>query len=55
MLQKGFGYGLGGDGDFVYLDTLDRYGVIVEAIEVPAVRRPSEVLRHEGVTLATAG
>lgn len=42
LLMTGRGYGLNGDGGFAYLDTLDTMGVILEAIEVPAVRRPSE-------------
>jgi methylmalonyl-CoA/ethylmalonyl-CoA epimerase len=43
-VQTGRGYGLGGDGAFAYYDTLDSLGVMLELIEVPAVRRPSETL-----------
>ncbi len=39
VLQSGHGYGLVGDGAFVYVDTLADYGFILEAIEVPAQRR----------------
>ncbi len=42
LTQTGRGYGLNGDGGFAYLDTLDTLGVILEAIDVPSVRRPSE-------------
>jgi len=42
VLQSGVGYGLHGDGGFAYLDTENALGVILEAIEVPSVRRPSE-------------
>jgi hypothetical protein len=42
ILQSGIGYGLNGDGGFAYLDTEASVGVILEAIEVPSVRRPSE-------------
>lgn len=42
VLQSGVGYGLNGDGGFAYLDTEDALGVILEAIEIPSVRRPSE-------------
>lgn len=42
LTQTGRGYGLNGDGGFAYLDTLATLGVILEAIEVPSVRRPSE-------------
>ena len=41
ILQSGQGYGLDGDGGFAYLDTQERLGVILEAIEVPRRRRPS--------------
>lgn len=37
-LQSGSGYGVRGDGGFAYFDTVGVLGVIVEAIEVPAVR-----------------
>ncbi len=39
VCQSGGGYGLDGDGGFVYLDSLQALGVIVELIEVPARRR----------------
>lgn len=42
VLQSGQGYGVQGDGGFAYLDTEPLLGVILEAIEVPRVRRPSE-------------
>jgi methylmalonyl-CoA/ethylmalonyl-CoA epimerase len=42
LLQSGSGYGQNGDGGFAYFDTQEIVGVIVEAIEVPRVRRPSE-------------
>jgi methylmalonyl-CoA/ethylmalonyl-CoA epimerase len=42
LTQTGKGYGLNGDGGFAYLDTLGTLGVILEAIEVPSARRPSE-------------
>ncbi|MER6171949.1 VOC family protein [Streptosporangium sp. NPDC001681] len=44
LLQSGSGYGQGGDGGFAYFDTQDSVGLIVEAIEVPKRRRPSEPL-----------
>ncbi|WP_329084689.1 MULTISPECIES: VOC family protein [unclassified Streptosporangium] len=49
-IQEGYGYGVRGDGGFAYFDTLDTYGVIVEAIEVPSLRQPSETLSHAGIT-----
>jgi methylmalonyl-CoA/ethylmalonyl-CoA epimerase len=42
LLQSGRGYGLDGDGGFAYFDTEEQVGVILEAIEVPRRRRPSE-------------
>lgn len=42
LLQSGSGYGEDGDGGFAYFDTQDSVGLIVEAIEVPRRRRPSE-------------
>ncbi|MHB1164166.1 MAG: VOC family protein [Candidatus Nanopelagicales bacterium] len=42
LTQTGRGYGIDGDGGFAYLDTLESLGVILEAIEVPKQRRPSE-------------
>ena len=44
VLQTGKGYGAAGDGGFAYFDTEPIVGVICEAFEVPAVRRPSEQL-----------
>lgn len=42
-IQTGRGYGVDGDGAFAYFDAVDTpLQVVVEAIEVPAVRRPSE-------------
>lgn len=41
-IQSGSGYGLDGDGGFAYFDFEDIYGIHLEAIEVPARRRPSE-------------
>lgn len=43
-IQEGHGYGVRGDGGFAYFDTLEAYGVIIEAIEVPEIRQPSEKL-----------
>jgi hypothetical protein len=37
--QWGRGYGLDGDGGFVYLDSLAQLGVVVELIEIPKRRR----------------
>jgi hypothetical protein len=37
--QTGGGYGLDGDGGFAYLDSLERYGAIIELIEIPTRRR----------------
>lgn len=39
VLQAGHGYGAQGDGAFVYYDTRDDFGVILECIQVPAARR----------------
>ncbi|MFJ4789974.1 VOC family protein [Streptomyces sp. NPDC088794] len=44
LLQSGSGYGQDGDGGFAYFDTQASVGLIVEAIEVPKHRRPSEPL-----------
>ena len=43
-VQSGSGYGVDGDGGFAYFDTIDILGVMLEVIEVPAQRRPSERL-----------
>jgi methylmalonyl-CoA/ethylmalonyl-CoA epimerase len=40
--QTGRGYGVHGDGGFAYFDTAPSTGVMLEAIEVPSQRRPSE-------------
>lgn len=42
LIHHGRGYGLDGDGGFAYFDTLEDLGIIVEAIEVPARRRPPD-------------
>ncbi len=42
--QTGRGYGVDGDGAFAYYDTLGSLGLMLELIELPARRRPSEVL-----------
>jgi len=42
ITQSGRGYGMDGDGGFIYLDTQESAGMILEAIEVPKQRRPSE-------------
>ncbi|MEV6985689.1 VOC family protein [Sphaerisporangium sp. NPDC051017] len=47
LLQSGSGYGQDGDGGFAYFDTQGSVGLIVEAIEVPRRRRPSEPLPRE--------
>lgn len=41
-VQSGSGYGLDGDGAFAYFDTVDSMQLMLELIEVPARRRPSE-------------
>jgi len=40
--QTGRGYGVDGDGAFAYYDTVEQMGLMLELIEVPATRRPSE-------------
>lgn len=42
-VQTGSGYGLDGDGAFAYYDTTDSMHLMLELIELPARRRPSEV------------
>lgn len=42
--QTGAGYGVDGDGGFAYYEQQDTLGAIVEFIEVPARRIPSETL-----------
>lgn len=39
ILQSGHGYGAGGDGEFVYFDTLADFGTIFELIQIPKQRR----------------
>jgi len=43
-VQAGSGYGLDGDGAFAYYDTVAELGLMLEVIEVPARRMPSEAL-----------
>lgn len=38
--QSGGGYGLDGDGGFVYLDSVAQLGIALELIEIPKRRRP---------------
>jgi len=42
--QTGAGYGVDGDGGFAYYERQDTLGTIIEFIEVPARRVPSETL-----------
>lgn len=42
--QTGAGYGVDGDGGFAYYEMEDNLGTVVEFIEVPKNRRPSELL-----------
>lgn len=51
VMQYGSGYGIRGDGGFAYLDTVAKWGVILEAIEVPVERVPSEPLPDAVATL----
>jgi len=44
VTQSGRGYGLDGDGGFAYFNEDSTNGVILETIEVPRRRRPSEQL-----------
>lgn len=44
IIQSGRGYGLDTDGGFAYIETPGTFDVVLEAIEVPKRRRPSEVL-----------
>jgi methylmalonyl-CoA/ethylmalonyl-CoA epimerase len=43
-VQAGSGYGVDGDGAFAYYDTVDEIGLMLELIESPRRRRPSETL-----------
>jgi len=52
IIQTGRSYGADGTGGFAYLDTQEALGVIVELIEVPGERRPSEDV---GALLHAAG
>ena len=49
VTQTGRGYGLAGDGGFAYFDTDRDLGVVIEAIEVPARRKPGTVRRTGGM------
>jgi hypothetical protein len=49
VTQTARGYGQGGDGGFAYFDTDRDLGVVVEAIEIPAIRRPATVRRTGGM------
>lgn len=41
-IQSGSGYGLDGDGGFAYFDVEETHQLVLEAIEQPRRRRPSE-------------
>lgn len=45
VTQTARGYGLNADGGFAYFNTENDLGAVIEAIEVPSVRRPGEVRR----------
>ncbi len=49
ITQTARGYGQDGDGGFAYFDTDRDLGVVVEAIEIPATRRPGTVRRTGGM------
>jgi methylmalonyl-CoA/ethylmalonyl-CoA epimerase len=49
VTQTARGYGLAGDGGFAYFDTDSDLGVVIEAIEIPATRRPGIVRRTGGM------
>ena len=50
VTQSARGYGQSSDGGFAYFDTEERLQIVIEAIEVPTVRRPGVVRRTgEGV------
>jgi hypothetical protein len=42
VIQQGTGHGLAGDGGHAYFDTVATLGVLLEAIEPPAARRPPD-------------
>lgn len=44
IIQSGRGYGLDSDGGFAYIETPGTFDLVIEAIEVPKRRRPSEAL-----------
>lgn len=48
MIQMGSGYGVNGDGGFAYFDLSAAWAVIVEAIEVPVIRREPEATWSRG-------
>ena len=48
VTQTARGYGLKGDGGFAYFDTEQDLGVVVEAIEIPSVRKPADIRRVKG-------
>jgi catechol 2,3-dioxygenase-like lactoylglutathione lyase family enzyme len=45
-VMSGRGYGLDGDGGFAYFDFVENLGSVIEFIEIPKVRRPSEQLQR---------
>jgi methylmalonyl-CoA/ethylmalonyl-CoA epimerase len=49
VTQTARGYGQAGDGGFAYFDTERDLGVVIEAIEIPASRRPATVRRTGGM------
>ena len=42
MMMDGSGFGLDGDGHYAYLDTEDRFGIMLELIQRPKRRLPPE-------------
>ena len=44
VLQQGRGFGLHGDGIFVYFDTQSDLGYLLEAVQVPAERHEPELI-----------
>lgn len=44
IIQSGQNYGVDGDGGFAYFETSEGVKCVLEAIEAPARRRPSEIL-----------
>lgn len=49
VTQTARGYGLNGDGGFAYFDTENDLGVVLEAIEVPSMRRRGELRQTGGL------